>query len=322
VNISPSGLHVFAFPVYALDIPDNMLRFIRSLPPAGGKKAAVIAVNGKLLDHGFIPGDGGDPGFSYEHARRALTARGYDVFFTGSVGYPHSITQALSPPSPREQARIRASSDRIVEGFARQIAAGERHIQGWLFPAAYSILPGIAFRAFGRRGLGKLYVADSGCTRCGQCVKACPAGAIRLSLGRPRWNWKCQGCQRCINACPGRAIQCSIPRLALSGGGLFLPLGAWLHALTGVGLFAAHAGVPGLALDTLVWAALYLIILFVADKLLFVLEALPIIGKALSLNLSSGNRRYLDPGFRAVLKEGSGMEQVPEIAVDSRGKVA
>lgn len=300
----PADLEIFAFPVYAYDVPEAMMRYIRALPAVQKRKAAVIAVHGMLWQKPVVPGDGGDPGYSFEHARRALTRKGYDVAQTVAVGYPHSITMLLSAPQPEEAAKIREASDRRVEAFADAVARGQKSLQPCgLFPAAYSLAPGIMFSVLGRRGLGKLCVADASCTGCGKCVASCPAGAIRLSLRRPRWGWKCQGCQRCINICPRKAIQVSLFRAGISAAGLFVPWNALAFRLFPVSIFSPHAGLSGAALDLAIWAIIYVLVFYALDKLLFVLEATPIVGKVLSLNLSSANRRYLDPVFRASLSQ-------------------
>ncbi|BAI61461.1 conserved hypothetical protein [Methanocella paludicola SANAE] len=301
MNNSSDSLDIFAFPVYAYDVPEIMMRYIHGLAPVKKKKAAVIAVHGMLWQKPVIPGDGGDPGYSFEHARWALSRKGYDVSFTMAVGYPHSISMLISTPPPAEISKIRQSSDNRVESFAEKIAAGTRSLQKCgLLPIAYSIFPGIIFSIFGRRGLGKLYVADTACIKCGKCVASCPVKAIRFSLGHPRWGWKCQGCQRCINICPQKAVQASLPRAFAMIAGLFIPWNMFAFNL----ISATHpSGISGTALEIAAWALLYLIFLFIADKLIFVMEVIPIVGKVMSLNLSSPNRRYMDPLFTSVINE-------------------
>ncbi len=301
VYTSSTGLDIFAFPVYAYDVPEIMMRYIKSLAPARKKKAAVIAVHGMLWHKPVVPGDGGDPGYSFEHAKWALSRKGYDVAYTMAVGFPHSITTLLSAPRPEEIIKIREASDKRVEAFADMVARGEKSLQkcGPL-PVIYSLVPGLVFGIFGRRGLGKLYVADTACIKCGRCIESCPAKAIRFSLGRPRWSWKCQGCQRCINICPRRAVQASLPRAFAMIGGLFIPWDTLAFNLLPVSL---PSGIAGIALDIAVWALLYLIFLYIADKLLFIMEAIPLVGKAMSLNLSSPNRRYMDPLFMSAMNE-------------------
>jgi Fe-S-cluster-containing hydrogenase component 2 len=60
-----------------------------------------------------------------------------------------------------------------------------------------------------------IYVDEERCTGCGLCVKACPAGAIRLVDGVAQVEQSlCRECQVCLSACPNGAIlamQESIP---------------------------------------------------------------------------------------------------------------
>jgi hypothetical protein len=129
-------------------------------------------------------------------------------------------------------------------------------------------------------------------------VRTCPASAIHLSGGRPRWNWNCQGCARCINLCPAQAIQTSLARLLLIGLlPLFLPYNSWLFAWTGVDLLAWAGIVGGLCLAILVWTAGVLVITALLDLLIALLERIPFLRRPLSFSHTRLLRRYLAPGF-------------------------
>ncbi len=50
-------------------------------------------------------------------------------------------------------------------------------------------------------------VDESKCTGCGECVRWCPVGAIKLVKGKARIDQKiCLGCGECTAVCPARAI--------------------------------------------------------------------------------------------------------------------
>ncbi len=52
------------------------------------------------------------------------------------------------------------------------------------------------------------FFLDDGCTGCGLCAKRCPAQAIEISDGRPKWvKERCELCLRCLHHCPQFAIQ-------------------------------------------------------------------------------------------------------------------
>jgi len=49
---------------------------------------------------------------------------------------------------------------------------------------------------------------ESLCTGCGDCVKACATGAVRVASGKARFDYsKCTGCAECIAVCTRRALR-------------------------------------------------------------------------------------------------------------------
>ena len=181
------SLHVFAYPVYALDIPNIMLQYMRKLP-RDSARAAVITIFGELSAEHMMNGYEGN---ALARARKVLRKKGYDVFFTDAARYPHSITIGLNPPGSEDQQAIRARSDKKVEAMADKIVRlNSSYRPESLLNPVYGIF-GDLFRIIGRRSLGKMYVADARCNGCGKCVRSCPAGAIMLSGRKPRWGLEC-----------------------------------------------------------------------------------------------------------------------------------
>ena len=48
--------------------------------------------------------------------------------------------------------------------------------------------------------------ASDACVGCGQCVKLCPKGNIRLENGKASFGGNCIGCLSCLQYCPTGAI--------------------------------------------------------------------------------------------------------------------
>lgn len=283
---------VFAFPALGFAAPVMVKRYVRRLPAGGGRKAYVLCVNA------------GGPMQALDQMERMLRRRGYEVVLTASAAYPVNWTQAVNPMEGVREAEALERGDRAALDFAEDILSGtsrfHRVSSGTLiWSGAVSAL----FGALGRRILGKAFIADSRCTRCGYCAQTCPAGTIRMDGqgGKPRWRSNCQNCNRCINLCPVAAIQSSSLRLGVhiaanlvsTVAGVFVGIraGGALGA-AGVGLAALPGGV---AAGLLVFLAGTVLQFTLLDAALGGLGAK--FPKAFESGPTAAFRRYRAPGF-------------------------
>jgi Fe-S-cluster-containing hydrogenase component 2 len=53
---------------------------------------------------------------------------------------------------------------------------------------------------------GLSVIVGSDCEACGECIEACPVGAISMNHRGAEISEECKGCGICLNACPYRAI--------------------------------------------------------------------------------------------------------------------
>lgn len=306
-TVPPEGiydLHVFAFPVYAMDVPEIMLRYLRKVSPGNGVRAVVLAIYGRVYDGHRFPGDQGDPGSSYDHARNILERKGYEVFLTGGAGYPHSITQIIQPPGKCEANAITSSSDIKICEFADRIIAGQKDTRKpGLVTDLISYPFGAAYGNIGRRFLGKMLIADNNCTSCGKCIRSCPAGAIAMKNKKPVWNWNCQGCQRCINLCPAKAIQTSVVKPIVHWIGIPVLLAAlWLMGFYTTYSLMRPSGDAGILYDLLIFFALWAVLIPITDILMLAMEQVPALRRIMSLSFTGGYRRYICGDFNPVSK--------------------
>jgi Ferredoxin len=283
------NLHVFIFPTYAYTLPAIVRKYLAALPPGRGSRVMLIATHG-------APGYEGNALIA---AAKIISRHGYQVQFTGTVACPESFTQFINPPHTAEQKLIYIEEIDNVGILVKKFMDNEQFSKTYSrYHLFWTGAVGLLFRIIGRRLLGKLYVADEYCDRCGICIRACPAGAVRLRK-KPRWNYRCQACQRCINLCPQVAIQTSYvrPLLLLSTvvltsflvkfifkTGYLIAITPWLIPLLGVGL----------------WIVTEVILFYLVDLILFLLELSPGIGKLFGLSYTKSYRRYLEPHFKPV----------------------
>lgn len=296
-------LHVFAFPVYGVSAPALFVRYVRELPsPSGGAAAAVLSINGATVaGRKVLPGYSGG---SMETVARPLRRKGYDVFLTAAVSCPVNWTQMMNPAGEADQRVIFAQAAARVSAFAAKLIRHEpeRLRPGWVAGVLSGAVAGL-FRLYGRRVLGKLYVADRRCTACGLCVRSCPAATIRMLGTRPVWGGDCQACNRCINLCPTQAIQTSVARLLAHGPVLALAE-VVLAVLVVVYGWPLTPGWPPVARGVAAAAAIGAMLVVVSlaqltllDGVLGWLERRPWLRPLFAWSFTRRFRRYLAPGF-------------------------
>lgn len=307
-------LHIFAFPVYAMAAPAVMLRYIRQCGPGNGAKAGVIAVWGELDTSGKVPGWEGQ---ALEHVKRMLRRRGYAPCFTDGVGYPESFAAVFTAPPVEAQVKIVTRGEARVEEMVGRLIAQTGSFRRCTLPnQIWSRLVFYLYTIFGRRVMGKIYVADHRCNGCGKCVRACPVKSIRMVGRQPRWNFACEGCQRCINLCPESAIQSSMIRALSSVVVLFFPYGRWLGSAVAI----PDLGPIGNPLFHLAaWICGSVLAFLLLDQFFFLAGRIPVIRKVLSLAHNRKYLRYLEPHFKPCLRPPDAKAEKGTLTKTARG---
>lgn len=286
-SLDAETTHVFMFPVYAGAAPALMLRYLLNVPSVQNAKAAIIAMTGRTERVR------GDEMQALEQAARMLKRKGFHVILTDAVESVSNFGQIVNPPASDVQQQILSDADARIREIAARIRTQQMSLKpcstakaylSWWFWAVYTLM--------GRRMLGKLYVADQACTGCGQCAHFCPAAAIRLFHGVPRWNFQCEGCQRCMNICPTHAIQVSFLRMiAMLGATLIFPIVMLFHFL------ALHGIVLSLFFTVLTTVGVTVCV----DAFVFWVELFPAMRSWTTASYTRRYRRYLAPDFLKTL---------------------
>ncbi len=283
---SSFDLHIFIFPTYSFTMPEIMRRYLKSLPPGRGSRTMIIAIHGEE----------GYEGSALFAATKILTNRGYHVHLTDNIEFPSSFTQFINPTDSTEQDKIYNQAAQKINVIMQRFINGEESLKPCsFFNRFWTGLVGFLFSTIGRRYMGKLFVVDESCNRCGKCLKICPSGALKMVF-RPRWNYKCQACQRCINFCPEKAIQTSCIRPIIMIGSMVLAY-FWVKTIS----ISDYSSFSNPFLDGFIyfflWLISYLVFFYVTDKILFILELIPGIRKLLNHSFTKSFRRYLEPHY-------------------------
>jgi ferredoxin len=296
-ELSASEGLILAFPVLAMGPPGFVKRFIKALPHGSGKAAYVLAV------------DGGGGQTASEIAADLLRRRGYEVRVSAPATYPDNWTQVYSGTSDQARAALLGKGDAMAMEFASLVLSGEISVYR---PETGNRIVGrtvdFLFTNFGRRFLGKMYVADSDCDACGLCARACPTGVIAMGKGkgeRPYWNYSCEDCNRCINICPRKAIVTSVGRIGILIGVAVAAAWAGIWAYQAFAAPALAALIPAWS-NALIGAAAIIAIIVLAhvaigpfDKfILRYVQKLPLIRRFFEWTFMKDARRYVEAGFK------------------------
>jgi len=188
-----------AFPVHASFAPRLVREFLTDLPTVSGKPLFAVTTAG------YAAGD------TAWYAVRSLRDKGYEPFLLANVIVANNLRLPVLSPLPiptREQtakklARAAPKVDRLAERIHRQ----ESYVRGaGLFGRLLGLGQRLSVELFEASGFQGFH-ADETCTRCGWCVRHCPAGNIEMTEDGITFLDRCMICMRCYSFCPSQAIQ-------------------------------------------------------------------------------------------------------------------
>lgn len=193
--------YVFCAPVYALGLPRVFKRYLAGLQKLDAQRPAMLVVTA---------GNPGHTGWALRHGRELLDARGYRVAISETIHMPDNWTPFLPAPAQIESDRRLAAGDAAATGLAHDFLAGIERRRAFSMAALGTVGSWLVYHGFHDLGINHmwyLFSVNRECTSCGLCEKICPAGAITMLNGKPKWSKACEQCCRCFNLCPARAIE-------------------------------------------------------------------------------------------------------------------
>ena len=183
------------YSVYALNAPQKVHEWIKSLDCFGNVRTAVVSISG-----------GGE--ISPNTACRAsvikkLQKKGFNVTYENMLIMPSNFGISAGTPVSRMlldvlPIKVQAISAAIDNGIIRRTK-----------PRFFDkLISGIAkLERFGAHSFGKKIHVEETCTGCGWCSKHCPAGNITMQSDRPVFGNICNFCLGCIYGCPSKSLE-------------------------------------------------------------------------------------------------------------------
>ena len=176
----------FVCPVYYGGLPSVVLDFVHRLTLA--QQPAYC--------YGLLT-CGGGPAGAAGMLQGSLRSRGIrlDAAFTVTMPDNYVLFYPIQEEDVRDALLEEAESalEDIRGAVARREPAGlPVYLKDWLKTQAM-------YPLYGRMRRTKKFYADDQCVGCGTCVRRCPAGAMVMEAGRPRWvEERCIHCMSCI----------------------------------------------------------------------------------------------------------------------------
>lgn len=177
------------FPVYAWGAPEAMFRFAQTLTKTGQFTFGVCTC-------------GEEAGYAMKKLSQV-----FPLDSSYSLVMPNNyILGADIDDETTIRQKIRAA-EKAIAVLSQEIVQRKKvyRVQEGSFPALKSGIVHFGFNRFARSA--KPFHALDTCNGCEICAQHCPAGAITMENGTPKWAAQCYQCLRCIHECPQKAIQ-------------------------------------------------------------------------------------------------------------------
>jgi len=190
----------FIFPVYGMNIPENMKAFMKSLnnfKRKNRKKWPFFVIT----TFGYVDGCG-----PYEVMRQLDSKQFRLVGYTGlkmanNICTPASYNEPIIEEEFEKRLVIATAK---IQKFATKISNGEKKIDFGMYFFVGPFRKKMAKMV--EKGFNKLSIDEKRCTKCMLCVNNCPVGAIVSKEGKLVITSKCVACMRCYNNCPTYAV--------------------------------------------------------------------------------------------------------------------
>jgi len=182
------------FPVYFVDIPDPVARFIRALEVPRSTRI-FIADNFGEYDWGVL-----------RRVRKLLGEKGLKLFASFRFYMPdNSIT---FPSGPEKTEAFLRDCLPLMDEVAGHVLRDAPHFDDGSMAFAPIIAPMMRSICYGILGFRDMRLNAARCTGCGVCSQVCPEKIIKMNDGKPEWTdrKRCAACFACIHACPAKAV--------------------------------------------------------------------------------------------------------------------
>lgn len=191
-SLDEHDLLIVGGPIYAGNMPDKLINWIRKyVPKVAAKKAIVFSTSAGLLNANGVRSIG-----------KKLTNKGYTLVDMATFEMPRNFYIDKYEPTPEvvQKQQFENAALRIIESLSSidttiPLCVDESVVMIDLFSDLFRLMA---------KFMGKSFQIHENCINCGLCEKNCPQHNIKSQ--EKQYSNRCILCTRCIHNCPVNAI--------------------------------------------------------------------------------------------------------------------
>lgn len=199
LDLNEFDLLGFGYPIHAFNAPENLLKFVKSLPkPNENKKAFIFKSSGEPVRMSDV-----------SSLKLIKLLSKLDITVTNEYQYvmPYNI---IFRHSNAMAYKMWETAKKLVPVDCREILSGNARKVKRMFMGGFLAWV-LRIEHCGAHLIGKHFKVTDKCVNCGLCIKRCPQNNIKLTdKGKFKFGKHCLICMRCVFNCPRDAIKPSI----------------------------------------------------------------------------------------------------------------
>jgi ferredoxin len=191
-SISDHDLLIIGGPIYAGNVPDELINWVRKhVWNVNDKKAIVFSTSAGLMNANGV-----------KSIAKKLGNKGYDIIDMATYEMPRNFYVDKYDPTPEhiQKQQFEAIGQKILESLSclnsqEKLAVNESIVMLDFYADLFRVMA---------KFMGRSFSIDETCIGCGLCERNCPKENIRYI--EKEYSNKCIMCTRCIHNCPVNAI--------------------------------------------------------------------------------------------------------------------
>ena len=145
-------------------------------------------------------------GLVFTEITKTLIKQGKTLNYGRYISFPDCYIRWDQAHAEKSQLKVFNKATKKLEFIRQELLESEMFIQkeGIILNATSSVINKIWKARLS--SINKTFKVNKDCSRCGICIRTCPAKNIKLENNMLKWDEKCQDCMACVQSCPHKAI--------------------------------------------------------------------------------------------------------------------